>query len=75
MPIFEFRCDECGKSFEKIVLKANSTENDICCPNCGSKKCTKLISAIGAVGSSSSRDTQSASSCSTGCCSCSLNSD
>ncbi len=43
MPIYEYRCEKCGKSFEAIVSLHHS--RDISCKHCGSKDTTKLISA------------------------------
>lgn len=40
MPIFEFYCQNCAKTFEKLVFK----DIKICCPNCKSENCDKLIS-------------------------------
>mgnify|MGYP003681935130 CR=1 FL=1 len=37
MPIYEYRCQECGEKFEKLVRSMNSalaTE----CPNCGGQR-------------------------------------
>ena len=48
MPIYEYRCKECGKVFEEIVAKA--TARSLPCPSCKSKKTEKLMSRIGAVG-------------------------
>ena len=43
MPIFEYRCGECHKKFEKILLSAGSAE-PIECPRCGAVKAEKLVS-------------------------------
>ena len=48
MPIYEYRCHDCGKVFEEIV--ASVSANNLPCPSCKSKKTEKLISRIGAVG-------------------------
>lgn len=75
MPIFEFKCKECGSKFEKIVFK-QLEEAEIKCPNCESSQIEKLISAPGSVGVSSGVSSDfSGSSCSTGCCSCSVKTD
>jgi putative FmdB family regulatory protein len=42
MPLFEYRCRDCGNMVEKIVL---GREEDLDCPKCGSKNMDKLISA------------------------------
>jgi putative FmdB family regulatory protein len=42
MPIYEFRCQNCGKIFEYLVRDSSRTT---CCPDCGSDGVEKLISA------------------------------
>ncbi len=32
MPIFEYRCEDCGTKFEKLVRR---TSDEITCPSCG----------------------------------------
>jgi putative FmdB family regulatory protein len=65
MPIFEFTCNKCGKSFEKILFKPLENAS-IVCPECGSSDIQKLISAPGSVGvKGGSNDSHS---CSGGCC-------
>ena len=51
MPIYEFKCTECGNDFEELV-RTNSQK--IACPNCGSRKIDRKLSVIGAVVSKSS---------------------
>jgi putative FmdB family regulatory protein len=43
VPIYDFRCRECGKVLEILVRSADSGE--IKCPSCGSKNMERLISA------------------------------
>ena len=45
MPIYEYRCLECGEKFEKLVRLSTPT-SEIECPNCGEQKVEKLISAF-----------------------------
>lgn len=40
MPIFDFRCKECGNNFELLVLGPTAYE----CPQCGSSDVDKLVS-------------------------------
>jgi len=40
MPIFEYRCDRCGKPFEELVFGDAAVE----CPACHSKAVTKQFS-------------------------------
>ena len=48
MPIYEYRCDDCGKTCE-ILIKNRSKESEVVCPDCQSSQLTKLISSPGAV--------------------------
>ena len=48
MPIYEYRCTECGKTFEEIV--SSSAVASLPCPACESKKTEKLMSRIGGIG-------------------------
>ena len=43
MPIFEFRCLDCGDIFEKLFM--NSDEKiEIACPGCGSETLERVVS-------------------------------
>jgi putative FmdB family regulatory protein len=43
MPIFEFRCVECGEQFEKLF---RNSEEDlvIACPQCKAETCDRVLS-------------------------------
>ncbi|QDV06210.1 Zinc ribbon domain protein [Planctomycetes bacterium Poly30] len=41
MPTFDFLCASCSKAFEELVLGSETIE----CPECGSKKVKKQVSA------------------------------
>lgn len=45
MPIYEYRCGECG--FEKEYLQKLSDPAIVDCPSCGKASMSKLISAAG----------------------------
>jgi putative FmdB family regulatory protein len=45
MPLFEYRCDECGRRFTMLV-GVTAEKAKLRCPKCGSLKATKLISRI-----------------------------
>jgi putative FmdB family regulatory protein len=47
MPIFEYRCQECGTKYE-VLHKSSESQNEIMCPNCHSIKNKKLYSAFSA---------------------------
>jgi putative FmdB family regulatory protein len=51
MPIYEFRCQECGNEFEKFVI-SYSQAGSVKCPKCGSDKVVKKVSACAVGGSS-----------------------
>ncbi len=64
MPIYDYRCDACGKTYD-VLHKVREVEEDILCPSCGSGKHTRLISAPSIKMGSSS---DSAPSCTDGSC-------
>jgi putative FmdB family regulatory protein len=43
MPIYEYRCESCGKELEKIQKFSDQPLND--CPECGKPSLKKLVSA------------------------------
>ncbi|HXV79010.1 MAG TPA: zinc ribbon domain-containing protein [Candidatus Binatia bacterium] len=50
MPIYEYTCQECHHSFERIVL---STREKISCPKCASGAVQKQLSIFSSPGSQS----------------------
>jgi putative FmdB family regulatory protein len=44
MPIFEFRCERCGREFERLVL--SSSEGAAACPGCGCTETRKVLSSF-----------------------------
>ena len=69
MPIYEFACSKCGRSFEELV--SISKIDEVVCPKCGSgqvkKKMSTFASKPAAGGSSFSLGSSSSSaSCGTG---------
>ena len=69
MPIFEFRCLNCGKIYEKLFIIGSREEVDITCPDCGSDSAERVISktnyAMGQ-GKGGSKPKVTTKSCSTG---------
>ena len=47
MPIYEYKCQECGKVFEELV--SVGSERGFACPSCSSAKTTKIMSATGLI--------------------------
>ena len=52
MPIFEYECENCHHSFEKILLSQSGT-HDVNCPECGSSHLKKKVSVFGVGGGES----------------------
>lgn len=52
MPLYEYRCEKCGRDCELLVRN----ESDIECPQCGSKKLERQLSVVASpsMGASSS---------------------
>ena len=44
MPIYDYKCNECGKTYD-IFHKVREVAEDVVCPRCGSVKHTRLLSA------------------------------
>ncbi len=51
MPIFEYKCNQCKKDFEKLVFAGE--DKNISCPDCTSKDVDKKMSASSFMGSNS----------------------
>jgi putative FmdB family regulatory protein len=49
MPIFEYKCGECGAKFEKI---SHTSSTEVLCKNCSSPKVEKLLSVFAVAGGS-----------------------
>jgi putative FmdB family regulatory protein len=45
MPIFEYKCDDCGSAFEKLVRRA---DDRVVCPQCGESHLTTQFSTFAA---------------------------
>ena len=46
MPIFEYRCDDCGAAFEKLLRRSDAAE--VACPSCGRTHLTQQLSTFSA---------------------------
>jgi putative FmdB family regulatory protein len=54
MPIYEYRCAECRKKFEVLVLKPED-ESALRCPHCSSRTMKRLISRFASIKSEEAR--------------------
>lgn len=52
MPVFDFKCQECGHKFDIVV--SNRNKDQVKCPNCGADKVQQLLSAFSSPRSSGS---------------------
>ncbi|MBW2062435.1 MAG: zinc ribbon domain-containing protein [Deltaproteobacteria bacterium] len=43
MPIYEYHCQKCNQTFEKLIL---SSSEEIVCPKCHDRKVEKLMSGF-----------------------------
>jgi len=51
MPIYEYKCEKCEHSFEKLVFSSDSEQ--VACPKCGDKQVKRLLSHTNFIGNSS----------------------
>ncbi len=51
MPLYEFTCTKCGKTFEELVA-AGLDALGVTCPECGSGDVEKLVSRFASAGAS-----------------------
>jgi len=54
MPIYEYRCQDCGARFEKLV-RNQSEQPELVCPECGRRHLTLELSVFAAPRSSPAR--------------------
>jgi putative FmdB family regulatory protein len=50
MPIYEFKCNRCGHTFEQLILSSHEEKN-VNCPSCGEGDTSKLMSSFSCGGS------------------------
>lgn len=76
MPIFEYRCEDCGSQFEKLV-RHTSDAVELRCPSCGKDHLAQQLSTFAAHSGSGKTSGDSMPACPSGtCCSpgfCGLN--
>lgn len=48
MPVYEYRCEECGNRFDAFFRRPeDADEKELACSECGSGRVRKLFSVIG----------------------------
>ena len=64
MPMYDYRCKNCGEKFEELVFSSSTPDEEITCPNCNENQSERLLSApmVSTGGSSSSSASSSSSS-------------
>lgn len=66
MPLYEYRCNDCGKEFEKMVRFSETGQNPAC-PSCEGQDTRKMISSFASLGNSpAGAGVAASSSCSSG---------
>ena len=66
MPIYEYRCEDCGTKFEKLVRRASDVP-DLTCPGCGEKRLTQELSTFAAHANGASKSPEAPRCPSGGC--------
>ncbi|MEO0083576.1 MAG: zinc ribbon domain-containing protein [candidate division WOR-3 bacterium] len=67
MPIYEYECKDCKKTFEVLIFNKKE-EKQLCCPKCGKKNITLLISTFGVAGTDKKVSSSSCNTCTTKSC-------
>ena len=65
MPMYDYRCKNCGEVFEELVMSSSTPDEEITCPKCQENKAEKLFSApmVSTGNSSIGASSSSGSSC------------
>jgi putative FmdB family regulatory protein len=54
MPVYDYICNDCHKSFEKVLTLGEHDDQHVKCPHCGSKNVEQEATAFFAVTSKKS---------------------
>lgn len=49
MPIYEYRCPDCGNSFERFCRSPSHSDRFQACPECGYEKASRVLSRVASV--------------------------
>ncbi|HZT30496.1 MAG TPA: zinc ribbon domain-containing protein [Bryobacteraceae bacterium] len=56
MPIYEYRCEDCGSKFEKLVRRtADAGAGELECPSCGQRHLRQELSVFAAPSSANGK--------------------
>lgn len=66
MPIYEYRCQDCGNQFEKLVRRDAATPE---CPSCGHSNLAQVLSTFAAHANGASKSASDMPVCPSGRCS------
>jgi putative FmdB family regulatory protein len=67
MPIFEYRCEDCGTKFEKLMRRAG--EQAPGCPTCGGERASQQFSTFAARANGAPARSEAPAVCPSGRCS------
>jgi len=62
MPIYEYSCRPCSKTFEELILR-KSDESEVACPKCKGKAVSRIMSRPAATQARGDGGSSSAPSC------------
>ena len=62
MPLYEYRCEECGHRFE-VLQRLGETSDGLVCPQCGRERPERQLSTFAAGGGLGSERTVPAGGC------------
>jgi putative FmdB family regulatory protein len=68
MPIYEYKCQDCGTKFEKLVRRSSETA-ELNCPSCGKKHLNQEFSTFAAHANGQMAQSSDAPVCPSGMCS------
>ena len=55
MPVYTYKCEDCGESFDLLVF-ASDKEEDLTCTGCGGRKIARQVTSFSTGGSSGGGD-------------------
>lgn len=67
MPTFEFRCEACGRIFERFAsIREKEEGSGFSCPSCGSDSTRQIFTGVQIIASGPRGEVQTAASCGCG---------